>query len=330
MSRLPLTLACGPYDRTEALRTGVVRPEGIDLLYVPIQSPPELFARMVHKTSFDVAEMSLSLYLQLRSRGGFPFVALPVFPSRMFRHSYVFVRRDAGIDTPADLAGRRIGVQEYHQTAGVWIRGLLSGSYGVDFSRVSWFEGGVNAPRQSDPTIDLRPSGDLDITFIGSDTCIDQWLTEGRVDAYFGARAPRSFGSGDTVRRLFPDARAEERAWFRRTGVFPIMHTIVVREDLLDRQPWIAETLFKAFESAKRWCLEQMRFSGTSRYSLPWLHAALEEVDDLFGGDPYPYGVDRNRTTLEMLARFLVEQRFVAEAPSVDAMFVPIVLPHNE
>ncbi len=330
MSRLQLTLACGPYDRTEALRTGVVRPEAIDLLYVPIQSPPELFARMVHKTSFDVAEMSLSLYLQLRSQGNFPFVALPVFPSRMFRHSYVFVRSDAGIDSPADLAGKRIGVQEYHQTAGVWIRGILSGSYGVDFSDVSWFEGGVNAPRQPDPAIDRRPAGELDITFIGSDAYLDEWLTQGRIDAYFGARAPRSFGTADTVRRLFPDARAEERAWFRQTGVFPIMHTLVVREELLDRHPWIAETLFKAFEAAKRWCLEQMRFSGTSRYSLPWMHAALEEVDELCGGDPYPYGVERNRTALEMLTGFLVQQRFIPKAPSIDAMFTPIVLPHHE
>lgn len=330
MSRLELTLACGPYDRTEALHNGVVQPEGIDLRYLPIQSPPELFARMVHKTSFDVAEMSTSLYLQLRSRGDLPFVALPVFPSRMFRHSYVFVRSDAGIEQPEDLQGRRIGVQEYHQTAGVWIRGILSNSYGVDFSGVSWFEGGVNAPRQSDPTIDLRPAGDLDITFIGTGTCLDEELAEGRIDAYFGARAPRSFRPGGPVRRLFPDARAEERAWFRQTGVFPIMHTLVVREDLLDQHPWVAETLFKAFEAAKRWCLEQMRFTGTSRYALPWLHAAIEEVDELFGGDPYPYGVDRNRATLEMLAGFLVEQRFLPEAPSIDAMFVPIVLPHNE
>ena len=330
MSRLPLTLACGPYDRTEALRNGVVQPEGIDLLYVPIQSPPELFARMVHKTSFDVAELSLSLYLQLRSRGDFPFVALPVFPSRMFRHSYVFLSPDAAVDTPADLAGRRIGVQEYHQTAGVWIRGILSQSYGVDFSGVSWFEGGVNAARQPDPTIDLRPAGDLDITFIGTDTCLDEWLAAGRIDAYLGARSPRSFRRGGPVRRLFPDARAEERSWYRQTGVFPIMHTLVVREELLDQHPWVAETLFKAFEAAKRWCLEQMRFSGSSRYTLPWLHAALEEVDELFGGDPWPYGVDRNRPALEMLAGFLVQQRLVATAPSVDAMFAPIVLPHNE
>ncbi len=330
MSRLQLTLACGPYDRTEALRTGIVQPEGIDLIYVPIQSPPELFARMVHKTSFDVAEMSLSLYLQSRSRGDFPFVALPIFPSRMFRHSYVFVNEGAGIEKPTDLAGRRIGVQEYHQTAGVWIRGMLSDGYGVDLSEVSWFEGGVNAPRLPDPRIDLRPQGPLDITFIGADQHIDAWLADGRIDAYFGARVPQSFYGGTTVKRLFADARAEERAWFRETGVFQIMHTLVVREGVLERHPWIAETLYKAFERSKQWCLEQMRFTGSSRYTLPWLHAAIEEIDELFGGDPWPYGVERNRATLEHLARYLAEQGFLAQPPVIDEMFAPIVLPHNE
>jgi 4,5-dihydroxyphthalate decarboxylase len=251
MSRLQLVLACGQYDRTEALQTGTVTAEGIDLIYVPVQSPPELFARMVHKSSFDVAEMSLSLYLQSRGRDDFPFVALPIFPSRMFRHSYVFVNQSAAINDPADLAGRRIGVQEYHQTAGVWIRGILAESYGVDFSGVSWLEGGVNAPRELDPRIETRPHSPLDITFIGGDQTLSDWLVEGRIDAYFGARVPRAFHHSATVRRLFEDAHAEERKWFIQTGIFPIMHTLVVQEELLARHPWIAESLFKAFEASK-------------------------------------------------------------------------------
>lgn len=325
MTRLTVTLACGPYDRTEALRSGLVRPEGIDLVYVPVQSPPELFARMVHKRSFDVAEMSTSLYLQLRARGDLPFVALPVFPSRMFRHGYVFVHAGAGIDAPADLAGKRIGVQEYHQTAGVWIRGILQRDYGVDFSRTRWFEGGVNAPRPPDPAVDRRPDAPLDITFIGADRCLDDLLCRGEIDAYLGARTPRSYGRDGAVRRLFADPRAEERAWYRRTGIFPIMHTLVVREELLDRHPWVAESLFKAFEQAKRWCLEQMRFSGTSRYTLPWLHAELEEMDELFGGDPWPYGLDANRSALEALLGFLVDERFLPEAPALETLFAPLV-----
>jgi 4,5-dihydroxyphthalate decarboxylase len=326
MSRLQVVLACGPYDRTDALRSGVVQPEAIDLVYVPVQSPPELFARMVHKNSFDAAEMSTSLYLQLRSKGDFPFVALPIFPSRMFRHGYVFINRDAGIVQPTDLAGKRIGVQEYHQTAGVWIRGILQRFYGVDFSEVAWFEGGVNAPRTPDPRIDLRPDGPLDITFVGTDVAIDSLLAEGEIDAYLGARVPNSFRTSEAVGRLFADPRAEERAWYQRTGIFPMMHTLVVREDLLDRHPWIAESLFKAFEAAKRWCLEQMRFSGSSRYTLPWLQADLEEIDALFGGDPWPYGLEPNRPALELLADFLTEQRFLPSPPIIDELFTPIVL----
>ena len=325
MSRLPLTLACGPYDRTEALRQGIVVPEGMDLVYVPVQSPPELFARMVHKQSFDAAEMSTSLYIQLRAQGQLPFVALPIFPSRMFRHSYIFIREDAGIQAPADLAGKRIGVQEYHQTAAVWIRGILARDYGVDFSHVQWFEGGVNAPRLPDPTVDRRPEGPLDITFIGTDRCIDDLLRNGDIDAYFGARRPNALGTDPAVRRLFPDPRAEERAWYQRTGIFPMMHTIVVREPLLERHPWIAESLYKGFEQSKRWCLEQMRFSGSSRYTLPWLHADLEEIDELFGGDPWPYGLERNRVALEALRGFLLEQRFLSSAPELEDLFVPIL-----
>lgn len=325
MADLTLTLACGPYDRTEALRSGIVRPEGMDLVYVPIQSPPELFARMVHKESFDAAEMSTSLYLQLRAQGELPFVALPIFPSRMFRHGYVFVRDDAGIAAPADLAGKRIGIQEYHQTAGVWIRGILGRDYGVDFSQVRWFEGGVNAPRVPDPAVDRRPEGPLDIRFIGSDRSLDELLAAGEIDAYLGARRPQSFGRHPGVRRLFTDPRAEERAWFQRTGIFPIMHTLVVRESLLERHPWIAESLFKAFEEAKQWCLEKMRFSGSSRYTLPWLQADLDEIDEVFGGDPWPYGLEPNRAALEALLGFLVDQRFLREAPRLESLFARMV-----
>jgi 4,5-dihydroxyphthalate decarboxylase len=325
MTRLSLSLACGPYDRTEALRTGLVQPEGIDLVYVPVQSPPELFARMVHKQSFDAAEMSVSLYLQMRARGELPLVALPIFPSRMFRHGYVFVHEGAGIAEPTDLAGRRIGVQEYHQTAAVWIRGILQRDYGVDLCGVRWFEGGVNAPRTADPVVDRRPEGPLDITFVGPDRCIDDLLARGEIDAYLGARQPRSYGRDPAVRRLFADPRAEERAWYRRTGIFPMMHTLVVQESILDRHPWVAESLLKAFDQAKRWCLEQMRFSGTSRYMLPWLHADLEEVDALFGGDPWPYGLEANRAALEALVGFLVQQRFLSRAPELEALFAPTI-----
>ena len=323
MSRVAVTLACGPYDRIEALRQGLVQPEGIDLTVVPVQSPPELFARMIKRGSFDVSEMSMSLYTQLRARGEFPFVAIPVFPSRLFRHGYVFVHRDAGIATPADLAGRRVGVQEYHQTAGVWIRGFLADDYGVDLTSIDWKEGGVNAPRTPD-VLDLRPSVDIDIQFIGPDRSLDELLADGRIDAYFGARKPESFRTTDRVVRLLPDHQRIEREYFARTGIFPMMHTVVVREDLVERHPWVLESLFKAFVEAKRWADTQMRFSGTHRYMLPWLQSHIEEIDELFGGDAWPYGLEENRTAIETFLRHLVDQGFLPTAPPAESLFTPL------
>lgn len=323
MSRVPVTLACGPYDRMEALRSGIVQPEGIDLTYVPIQSPPELFARMIKRGSFDVAEMSMSLYTQLRSKGEFPFVGIPVFPSRLFRHGYIFVNSESGITAPEDLSGRRVGVQEYHQTAGVWVRGLLASEYGVDLSSIRWKEGGVNAPRTPD-VLDLRPGTDIDIEFIGEDVSLDQLLESGQIDAYFGARKPDSYRTSDRVQRLFPDYQQAERDYFRRTGIFPMMHTVVVREDLVDRHPWILESMFKAFVESKQWAMQQMRFSGTHRYMVPWLQAHIEEIDELFGGDPWPYGLEENRVAIETFLGYLVDQGFLATAPPIEQLFTPL------
>lgn len=325
MTQLTISLACGPYDRTDALRSGEVRVDGADLIYVSVTSPPELFARMIKKRSFDLAEMSLSLYVQLRARGGFPFVALPIFPSRMFRHGYVFTHRDAGVTEPRDLEGKRVGVQEYHQTAGVWIRGMLAEDHGVDLSTIRWREGGVNAPRRPD-VLDLRPTGDLDIGFVGDTVCLDDLLREGELDAYLGARKPVSFGRDERVQRLFPEPRAAERTYLQRTGIFPMMHTLVCREELLEAHPWLAESVYKAFEAAKGLCLDRMRFTGTSRYTLPWLQDDLEEIDELFEGDPWPYGIEPNRVALEAFVRHLLEQRFLDEPVEVDDLFVPIHL----
>jgi len=323
MSRVPVTLACGPYDRMEALRQGLVQPEGIDLTYVPIQSPPELFARMIKRGSFDISEMSMSLYTQLRSKGEFPFVGIPVFPSRLFRHGYIFINADSGITRPEDLSGRRVGVQEYHQTAGVWVRGILASEYGVDLSSIRWKEGGVNAPRTPD-VLDLRPGTDIDIEFIGDQVSLDELLEAGEIDAYFGARKPDSYRTSDRVQRLFPDYQQTERDYYRRTGIFPMMHTIVVREDLVQRHPWILESMFKAFVESKDWAMQQMRFSGTHRYMIPWLQADIEEIDELFGGDPWPYGLEENRTAIETFLSYLVDQGFLPGAPPIEDLFTPL------
>jgi len=325
MSRLPITMACGPYDRMEALALGDVQPEGIALRYLAIQSPPEIFARMIKTRSFDVAEMSLAHYLIMKSRGDFPFIAIPVFPSRVFRHSYIFVNKASGIRTPRDLEGKRIGVQEYRQTAGVWVRGILSDEYKVDLDTVQWFEGGVNEPRGEDEDMDLRPTRPISLQTIPHNRTLNDMLEAGEIDAYFGARQPAALTAGKNVARLFPDYRKLEKDYYSRTGFHPIMHTLVMREDLHAEHPWVAESLFKACSQAKKWALQQMRFSGAQRTMLPWLYDEIAEMQALMGSDPWPYGLEKNRPILSAFARYLVEQAFVDAPADLDRCFAPIV-----
>jgi 4,5-dihydroxyphthalate decarboxylase len=325
MSRLQLTMACGPYDRMEALSLGIVQPEGIALRYIAIQSPPEIFARMVKTRSFDVSEMSLAHYSIMRSRGEFPFVAIPVFPSRLFRHGYIFINRNSGIKDPRDLEGRRVGVQEYRQTAGVWIRGILQHDHGVRLDRITWVEGGVNEPRAADHEMDLRPIGEMRLEMIGPGRTLSDALEGGEIDAYLGARRPAAFENGRNVVRLFPDHRDRERDFYRRTGFHPIMHTLVIREEVFRENPWIAESLFKACQESKAWALKQMRFSGAQRSMLPWVFDEIEEMDELMGPNPWPYGLELNRRILEAFQGYLVEQHFIAAAKPIDELFAPIV-----
>ncbi len=324
MPLLRVTLACGPYDRTEALRTGVVRPEGIDLTYVAIQSPPEIFARMVATQSFDASEMSCAHALIRKGQGEFPFVALPVFPSRMFRHGYIFVNTSRGIRNPKDLEGKRVGVPEYSQTAAVWVRGFLQHEYGVALDTIRWVTGGVNAPGRPDALVN-SPDGEVSITRV-RDRSLNDMLVNGEIDALIGARRPAAFGRDSRVGRLFADYREREREYYRKTGIFPIMHTLVMREALYREHPWIAESLVKAFVEAKDWCLAQMRFSSTLRYTLPWLHADVEEMAEVFGPDPWPYGLEANRKVLSTLIDYLVEQRLLHRPLALEELFVPITL----
>jgi len=325
MAVLPLTMACGPYDRMEALAQGIIQPEGIALRYLAIQSPPEIFARMIKTRSFDVAEMSLAHYMIMRARGDFPFVAIPVFPSRVFRHGYIFINKASGIREPGDLEGKRIGVQEYRQTAGVWVRGILQHDHGVDLSGVRWFEGGVNEPRAPDHEMDLRPVGNLSLELIPGDRSLNDMLEAGDIDAYFGARRPVALDRGHNVIRLFPDYRAREKDYFRRTGFHPIMHTLVIREELYREQPWVPESLFKACQEAKKWAVRQMRFSGAQRCMLPWLYDEIAEMDALMGDDPWPYGIEANRAILGAFMQYLVDQQFLESALPIEEFFTPIV-----
>ncbi len=325
MTKLPITLACGPYDRMEALNLGTVQPEGIDLRYIPIQSSPEIFARMIKTESFDAAEMSLAHYMIMKVRTDFPYVAIPVFPSRVFRHGYIFTNRNAGITDAKDLEGKRVGVQEFRQTAGVWVRGILQHEFDVDLDTIKWIEGGVNEPRPPDDDMDLRPTKMLDIEVISRDQTLNDLLEAGEIDAYYGARRPQAFDTGQNVNRLFPNYRELEKDYYRRTGFHPIMHTIVVREELYREHPWMAESLFKACAASKAMALQNMKYSGAQRLMLPWLFDEIAEMEELMGDKAWAYGLEANRPILEAFMQYLVEQHFLDEPSLIDDIFTPII-----
>ena len=323
MSDLTLSIASCPYDRIAALRGGEVVPDGIALDYSVHVPAHDIFLAMVERGAYDVSELSLALYTVSRTRGGFPFVAIPVFPSRSFRHGNLFVNRRSGIETPKQIEGKRVGIQEFRQTAGIWMRGMLRDEYGVDTDTIRWVEGGVNVPRRSRDS-DLRPGGELAIEPLPDGGTLSEALAEGEIDVLLTARQPDSARTSEDVVRLIPDFRTVEQDYVRRTGIFPIMHTVVIQEPLYRDNPWIAASLYRAFEESKALAIQRMRYTGAMMTMLPWQHDDIDEMDRVFAGDPWAYGIEANRAQLDTFYRYLVEERFLPEAPSVDEMFVPV------
>lgn len=326
MSRLPLSFACGPYDRMEALNYGLIDVEGIDLNFIEIQAPREIFDRMVGAQEFDVSEMSLAEYVTMTAKGISPFIAIPVFPSKAFRHAFICVNRNAGIKEPKDLAGKRIGTPLYTQTAAIWIRGDLEDKYGVDLSGVQWIQGAVEkAGTHGDPPAPPQLLKPIEITPNTSDKSLSDMLADGDIDAILGSRMPDSVRTQpDKVAHLFPNFRDEEKRYYQEHRIHPIMHTVVIRKDVYAENKWMAQSLFKAFQAAKEWAVEQMYFSGAQKYMLPWLFDDLREIDEIFGGDPWPYGIDENRPTLEAFVKYMHQQNFIPEILAVEDLFAPI------
>jgi len=322
---IPITFASGLYDRMQPLYTGEVRPEGIDLKYLAIESPREIFDRMAGKMEFDACEMSSSEMISRLGAGNCPFVAIPVFPSRVFRHGFICVNRRAGISSPKDLEGRRVGVPLYTMTAAIWIRGHLQHDYGVELSTIQWVQGATNRPgTHGSPTV-LPLLKRVSIEENRSDKSLSQLLEAGEIDAIAGAELPAALGANPDVVRLFPDFREVEKDYYRRTRIFPIMHLVAIRRELYQRNPWIAASLYDAFRRSKDIALERMRYLGALRYMMPWLPADLDEIAQTFvDGDPWPYGIEANRPTLEALISYMVEQSFIARPIPIDELFVPI------
>jgi len=314
VARLDLTLACGDYDRTRSIRTGEVQPDGVELNVVTL-APEEMFYRMARFREFDVSELSLSTYTVLRGRGE-PLVAIPVFPSFSFRHSSIFVGAHAGIREPRDLAGKRVGVPKYHMTAAVWIRGMLEDEYGVAQKDIHWFEGGEGSKVKE---VDVTLPPDVRRESVPADRNLGDMVAAGELDGFVGARRPAAFG--ERVRRLFPDFRRVERAYYEKTGIFPIMHTLVLKEELARQHPWLPRSLYDAFVEAKRQAYQRLQFTAALPVSLPWLVAEAEETRALMGDDPFPYGVARNRKTLETLAGYTYGQGLAPRRLKVEEMF---------
>ena len=322
MSKLGLSLACWNYDRTRALTDGSVQPDGIDLtcLDLPVE---ETFFRMLRHREFDVAEMSLSSYTVSMFREPRPFVAIPIFPSRSFRHSCVYVNADAGIREPKDLIGKRIGTPEYQMTAPVWIRGILAEHYGVPVDSVTYCTGGVEEPGRGEKLkLDLPPN--IKLEPIGDKQTLAAMLASGEIDALHTARMPSTFASpGGKVRRLFSDYKEVEQRYFRETGIFPIMHTVAIRRDVYERNRWIAQSLYKAFVEAQKRTYDDLYVTAALKAMLPWLTAHVEETRALMGEDFWPYGIERNRATLATFLRYHHEQGLSKRLLSPEELFAP-------
>lgn len=324
MNRLNLTFSCWDYDRTRALLDGTVRPDGIDLTYLnlPIE---ETFFRMLRYREFEVSEMSLSSYVVSLFSEERPFVAIPVFPSRYFRHSSIYVNKDAGIRSPSDLIGKRIGTPEYQMTAPVWIRGLLSDEYGVPVDGVTYFTGGEEQPGRSEK-LKLNLPDNIKVQPIGPEQTLSRMLEAGEVDALHTARAPSSFRPGGRVGRLFEDFPAVEREYYGRTGIFPIMHTVVIRRDIYEKHRWVAGSLLKAFVEAQRLAYKALAETAGLKLMLPWLPGFLEETIREMGEDFWPYGLARNRETLATFLRYSFEQGLSKRRLEPEELFAPETL----
>jgi 4,5-dihydroxyphthalate decarboxylase len=319
---LKLRFGCGTYDRLEALWTGEVKVKGVDLAVTRIDAPRHLFD-LVDQGKFDAGEYGMTGLVVNAAEGDDRFVCIPVFPSKMFRHGYIYLNRRSGIREPKDLAGRRIGVPNITQTAAIWQRGQLAHDYGVDLSEVTWVTGAIDRPGPLGGgvfTPELHVATKIEVN--RAQKSLDDLLVAGEIDAIMGANRAPSLGKNPDIVRLFPDYAREEREYYRRTGIQPIMHGVVLKRRMAERNPGLAQSLYRACEEAKEKALAHLRPWGAQPIMLPWMEAELDEVDELFGGDPCAYGVEKNRKIISTLIDYMQEQGFIKTKPRVDDMFV--------
>lgn len=322
MAKLRLTMACWNYDRTRALMDGRVTVDGVELNYLnlPVE---ETFFRMLRHREFDIAEMSLSSYTLSLFRENPPFIAIPVFPSRFFRHSCIYIHNGSGIREPKDLIGKRVASPEYQMTAAVWIRGILNDEFGVPVDGVDYFTGGEEEPgRPEKQPVSLPPN--FRLRAIPSDKTLSQMIETGEIDALYTARAPSTFqGGAGKVQRLFPDYAAVERDYYTRTRIFPIMHVMVIRREVYDQNRWVAQSLYRALMLAQKVAYEDLRDMAALKVMLPFLPAHVEEVEKLMGREFWPYGLEANEHTLSTFLRYSFEQGLSKRQLAPKELFAP-------
>ncbi len=323
MAKLPVTIATGDYDRVRPIIDGRVAVEGCEVSYFPIPIE-ETSYRTFTNAEFDVAEVSLSSFVLARSRGEIPYIGLPVFTSRMFRHSAIYVRADTGIESPVDLKGREVGVPVYAMTAALWVRGMLAEEYGVMPSDIVWRTGGLEQPgRYGAFSLDL-PS-EIEVRPLPPERNLSAMLAAGEIAALVSARAPSCFDAG-AVRRLFPDYRTAEEAYYRKTGLYPIMHLVAMRESLAKAHPWLPASLYKAFLAAKTMAVAALDDVTAPHVSAPWIAAEVERTRSLLGNDIWPYGFRDNLGELRAVMRYSHAQGLAVREMDPAELFHPSTL----
>src|SRR3954465_15920245 len=325
MADVPITIACGNYDRTRAIRDGRVKVEGCDVTYLPLY-PEEIFFRAFRYQEFDVSELSFSSYIRTIAAGDSAYVGIPAFVSRLFRHSGIYIRADSGISAPADLRGKRIGLPEYQITAVVWMRGMMQHEYGVKPNEIHWRNGGQEQPGRGERP-PLKPIPGLDLQPLGPGQTLVDMLRNGELDALFTARAPSSFLNGEPhIARLFPNTREAEKAYFKKTGLFPIMHLIGIKKTLVEQYPWPATSVYKAFLEPKALAMIDLRDVNALMVTLPWLEAETNETMAVMGSDFWKYGAHENARETERAPKHAYEQGLVDRKIGIEELFVPSTL----
>ena len=316
MSKLSLTLGCGEYEIVRALMDGTVEPDGIDLNVLTEMDSTTRHWRFLRNGEFDLGEVSCSSYLTARDQG-LPFDAIPVFLHRRFRHGFIFINTSKGIRTPKDLAGRKIGLKQFQATAIVWMRGILQHEYGVPLETIDWF-------CELDETIDFASPPQFKIIHLPQEQSVERMLADGELDAVLHPDLIHPLLDRDPrVARLFPDYRREEEAYYRKTGIFPIMHVLGIRREVMEKHPWVAITMFNEFEKAKGVAMK--RLTNPRIVPLAWYREAWEEQEELLGSDPWEYGLTKkNCINLETLIGFAHEQGLIRRKLPLDELFIDI------